>query len=116
ETAWTAQSGATDLVERARLRSELDGLVAHLYGLTEEEFAHVLSTFPVVPQETKDAALASYRRLAPKTADPELAPLLLAGEGPRLEFKATLRWDLKENRKNPEIEKAVLKTVAGLLN
>jgi hypothetical protein len=115
-TPWTPASGATDPAERARLRAELDGLVAHLYGLTEKEFAHVLSTFPVVSQETKDAALAAYRELAPKTADPKLAPLLLAGEGPRLELKSTLRWDLKENRKSPDIEKAVLKTVAGFLN
>jgi predicted HTH transcriptional regulator len=102
--------------ERARLRAELDGLVAHLFGLTEEEFAHILSTFPVVPQETKDAALAAYRELAPKTADAELAGLFLGGEGPRVEFKSTLRWDLKENRKNPDLEKVVVKTVAGFLN
>ncbi len=101
---------------RARLRAELDGLVAHLYGLTEEEFAHILSTFPVVPQETKDAALAAYRELAPKTADAELAAVLLGGEGPRVEFKSTLRWDLEENRKNPDLEKVALKTVAGFLN
>ena len=31
------KNGATDQVERAKLRAELDGLVAHLYGLTEEE-------------------------------------------------------------------------------
>ena len=100
----------------ARFRAELDGLVAHLYGFTEEEFAHVLSTFPVVPQETKDAALAAYRDLAPKTADAELAVLLLGGEGPRVEFKSSLRWDLKESRKNPDLEKVVVKTVAGFLN
>lgn len=38
-------------------------MVAHLYGLTEAEFAHVLATFPLVAQTTKDAALAEYRRL-----------------------------------------------------
>ena len=84
--------------------------------LAGEEFAHILTTFPVVPQETKDAALAAYRDLAPKTADAELAALLLAGEGPRLNFKSTLRWDLKENRKTPTCKKVVVKTVAGFLN
>ena len=115
-TPWSPEVAATDPEERAHLRAELDGLVAHLYGLTEEEFAHILTTFPVVPQETKDAALAAYRDLAPKTADAELAALLLGGEGPRLEFKSTLRWDLRENRKNPDLEKVVVKTVAGFLN
>ena len=55
------KNGATNPVERARLRAELDGLVAHLYGLTEEEFAHILSTFPLVATEVKDAAMQAYR-------------------------------------------------------
>lgn len=113
---WSPRLGATDPAERARLRAELDGLVAHLYGLTEDEFTHVLSTFPVVPHETKDAALAAYRDLAPKAADPVLAPLLFAGEGARVEFKSTLRWDLREKRASPIVEAAIVKTVAGFLN
>jgi hypothetical protein len=51
----------TDPAERARLRAELDGLIAHLYGLTEAEFAHVLSTFPLVAEPVKIAALNAYR-------------------------------------------------------
>ncbi len=53
--------GATDLAERARLRAELDGLVAHLYGLTEAEFAHILGTFPLVAESVKVAALNAWR-------------------------------------------------------
>lgn len=52
---------ATDPAERARLRAELDGLVAHLYGLTEAEFAHVLQAFPLVAEPVKIAALNAYR-------------------------------------------------------
>jgi type I restriction-modification system DNA methylase subunit len=53
--------GATEPAERARLRAELDALVAHLYGLTESEFTHILSTFPLVSDETKAATLAVFR-------------------------------------------------------
>ena len=53
--------GATDPAERAHLRAELDGLVAHLYGLTESEFAHILGTFPLVAEPVKVAALNAYR-------------------------------------------------------
>jgi hypothetical protein len=53
--------GATDPDERARLRAELDGLIAHLYDLTEEEFAHILATFPLVPDAVKVAARNAYR-------------------------------------------------------
>jgi hypothetical protein len=52
---------ATDPSERARLRAELDGLVAHLYGLSEAEFAHILGTFPLVPEPVKIAALNAWR-------------------------------------------------------
>lgn len=48
-------------LERARLRAELDGLTAHLYGLTEAEFAHILTTFPLVAEPVKVAALNAYR-------------------------------------------------------
>jgi hypothetical protein len=55
------QDGATDPTERARLRAELDGLIAHLYGLSEAEFAHILGTFPLVAEPTKIAALNAWR-------------------------------------------------------
>jgi hypothetical protein len=55
------KDGVTDAVQRAVLRAELDGLIAHLYGLTEAEFAHVLSTFPLVPDPVKIAAQNAYR-------------------------------------------------------
>ncbi|MBX7255940.1 MAG: ATP-binding protein [Candidatus Hydrogenedentes bacterium] len=55
------KEGAIDPVERGKLRSELDGLIAHLYGLTEDEFAYILTTFPLVADPVKDAARNAYR-------------------------------------------------------
>lgn len=55
------KEGVTDPIERARLRAELDGLVAHLYGLTESEFAHILATFPLVADPVKQAARNAWR-------------------------------------------------------
>lgn len=55
------KQGVTDPVERTRLRAELDGLVAHLYGLTESEFAYILTTFPLVKDPVKIAAQNAYR-------------------------------------------------------
>ena len=55
------RDGAADPTERARLRAELDGLVAHLYGLSEAEFAHILGTFPLVAEPVKIAALNAWR-------------------------------------------------------
>jgi hypothetical protein len=55
--------GATDPAERAKLRAELDALVAHLYGLTEAEFAYILTTFPLVPDPVKIAAHNAFRNV-----------------------------------------------------
>ena len=56
--------GVTAPAARAQLRAELDGLIAHLYALTESEFAHILTTFPLVAQPVKEAALEAYRAVA----------------------------------------------------
>ena len=53
--------GVTNEVERGKLRAELDGMIAHLYGLTEEEFAYILTTFPIVPEPVKVATINAYR-------------------------------------------------------
>lgn len=55
------KKGTTDPVERARLRAELDGLVARLYGLTESELVHILGTFPLVEPAVKEATMRAYR-------------------------------------------------------
>ena len=39
----------------------LNALVARLYGLSAAEFAHVLGTFPLVPESARDRALGSLR-------------------------------------------------------
>jgi hypothetical protein len=61
--ASAASVGATAYADRAKLRAELDGLVAHLYGLTEEEFAYILTTFPLVPDAVKIAAHNAFRNV-----------------------------------------------------
>ncbi len=51
---------------RAKLRAEIDAQVAHLYALTEPEFTHILSTFPLVADDVKRAALTAFRALPPQ--------------------------------------------------
>ncbi len=110
------KQGATDKLERSKLRAELDGLVAHLDGLTEDEFAHILSTFPIVEASAKQAALAAFKEFAPKTADQEIAELIRGGESAMVEFKSSARWDVKQNIQNKVMELVIVKTVAAFLN
>ena len=109
-------NGVTDEIARAKLRAELDGIIAHLYHLTEVEFAHILSTFPIVPQATKDAALQAYRDFTPPQTEPEILHLLQQGESNTVEFKSTARWNLRDSKKDRTMEEVILKTVAAFLN
>lgn len=64
--AITSQSGSSEWVfewipeERLLLRTELDAIYAHLYGLSREDFTYILDTFPIV-QRKDQAAYGEYR-------------------------------------------------------
>lgn len=45
-----------------------------------------------------------------------LEDLIGEGESDELEFKSTLRWDLKEGNVNKKLEEVIIKTVAALVN
>ncbi|MFC8074640.1 Eco57I restriction-modification methylase domain-containing protein [Streptomyces sp. NPDC057307] len=60
-------------VRRQRIRSELDGLFFHLYGISREDADYILDTFPIVRRKdeakygsyrTKELILAEYDRMA----------------------------------------------------
>ncbi|MCG3207810.1 MAG: hypothetical protein FOGNACKC_01410 [Anaerolineae bacterium] len=61
-----------DDARRAQLRADLDGLYGQLYGLTREELAYILDTFPIVRRKdeaqygeyrTKRLVLEAYERV-----------------------------------------------------
>jgi hypothetical protein len=60
--------------DRAQTRAEIDALVAHLYGLTRDEFAYILDTFPGLRRkelaafgefQSKRKVLEEFERFAP---------------------------------------------------
>jgi hypothetical protein len=64
--AWSESSGVTDAAARQVLRDQIDGLVAHVYGLSRADYDHILGTFPLVfPPDAggaarRAAALSAY--------------------------------------------------------
>jgi hypothetical protein len=59
---WTSACGVHDRTQdrrdtgdRAQLRAEIDACVAHLYGLTRDDFAYILDTFPVLKRKEEQA-------------------------------------------------------------
>jgi len=63
-----------DTGDRAQLRAEIDAYVAHLYGLSRDDFSYILDTFPVLKKKeekvfgefmSKRKCLEEYDRLRP---------------------------------------------------
>lgn len=108
--------GATDPVERNKLRAALDGLVAHLYELSESELTHILGTFPLVEQAQKDAVLTAYRAFAPHPDDTQVAKLIAAGESDRVEFKESAVWNAHTSQKDNGLTAPIIKAIAAFLN
>ena len=54
----------TDAEGRQVLRDEIDAIVAHLYGLSRDEFNHILGTFPLVFPATEAGQAKRARLLA----------------------------------------------------
>ena len=59
---WQAKCAAKDRTEdrrdvgdRAQLRAEIDAYVAHLYGLSRDDFEYILGTFPVLERKERAA-------------------------------------------------------------
>jgi hypothetical protein len=50
----------TSNVEASREYAELQAVAAHLYGLTARDFEHILTTFPLIAQSTREAALQRF--------------------------------------------------------
>ena len=51
---WDESKAVSDPAERQQLRDEIDAIVAHLYGLSRDEFDHILGTFPLVFPDTDE--------------------------------------------------------------
>ncbi|MHC5083377.1 MAG: AlbA family DNA-binding domain-containing protein, partial [Planctomycetota bacterium] len=60
--------------------------------------------------------MATRPPLLTEMTDGELIDTINTGEGDQLEFKSTLRWNLKANRPGKEIEISALKTIVAFLN
>lgn len=50
-------------VEQMPQYADLQAHVAQLYGLTDTDFEHVLSTFPLIPAAVRDRTLVEFRNL-----------------------------------------------------
>jgi hypothetical protein len=94
---WAVGCGVEAPALRLVLVRELDALVAQAYGLSQTEFAHVVSTFNLVDSQVREATIDEFNRLDDtrqrNLSDPVLSEtiaLLADGENDRVEFKQSL--------------------------
>jgi serine/threonine protein kinase len=80
----------------------LDGLIVSMLAADREDRPHSVQA---VLDELRDIE---------RTADLEL--LIAGGEGASLEFKQTMRWDTKLQKRNTDLLRACMKTVCAFLN
>jgi hypothetical protein len=86
----------------------------HTFGFPNDEMSS---------EEQHTAAFQEIRSLARTCTDylsffpPNSVSLLVeAGESTTVEFKSTLRWDIRQNKKNADVTYASLKTISAFLN
>jgi hypothetical protein len=85
---------------------------AELVELTKFQHQAHRSYYSTMAEVAKTAS----KHLSALFPGDEFAVMLDLPEGADLEFKSTARWNLNESRKDPEMEHAIVKTVAAFLN
>jgi hypothetical protein len=74
------------------------------------------ATFFLWRRYQRDIAQSALPLAVNKMTDGQVLHVIAAGEDDRLEFKSTLRWNLKTNKPDKAMEIACLKTMAAFLN
>ena len=104
------------------------GIVLPLLLVLDEislvEYAKGLISLKIQPQELYSEILAGVARVQAylgfllQKPGPEkpTSMLIREGEGDLIEFKSTLRWDIRAEKTNAVIERACLKTISAFLN
>jgi hypothetical protein len=99
-------------------------LLVVLGEITPVEYVKGLIALQIQPEELTTENLGTVARVQAylcivrhkpentKSAD----SMIREGEGDAVEFKSTLRWDIRAGKTNPAIERSCLKTISAFLN
>jgi hypothetical protein len=94
--------------EIKHLEDKIDALVYSFYGLNQDDIDRIEGRLVVAPPTPLPAvALPNWSHWIEE---------IHKGESKSLEFKSTLVWDIKESKKSPGMEHAILKTLAAFMN
>jgi predicted helicase len=96
-----------------RVLSEEDILHYRRITVTLQETIRLMAEIDTVINSHGGWPDAFYQAPPPP---PSVEEIIKADESHELEFKSTFQWDVKENKKNTELQKSCLKTIAAFLN
>jgi len=86
------------------------------YGLIIGENENYKFCIKAVEDRLKEIAFIHSNPVPSYTVNLGILNLIAQGETPTSEFKSTLSWDIKNNKKNPELIKEVLKAITSFMN
>jgi hypothetical protein len=109
-----AQLGATEAKYPGILTSHCIPLNSDLWQ--PSQFSVFLRERRELIAEAINTHMQSFLANNPAARSWTLRDLIAAGESAGVEFKSTLRWDVKRNTTNTELEQEVAKTIAAFLN
>lgn len=96
-----------------RLVSEKDSKLIAIYATSFFEAEIISPDLSLKIVRRLSRSVTNYLRSIQQTSSKEI---ISAGENDHIEFKSSLRWNLKANQKDERLTHAVLKTIAAFLN
>jgi len=99
-------------------------LLLILGKISSVEYVKGLIALKIQPEGTFTEMLAGIARVQTYLGfitnkhhqERRISDLIQSGEGDSVEFKSTLRWDIRAGKSNPAIERSCLKTIAAFVN
>ena len=99
-------------------------LLLILGKISSVEYVKGLISLKIQPLELFSEILAGVARVQTYLGftthrhhqEKQISDMITAGEGDSIEFKSTLRWDLRGGKTSPAIERSCLKTISAFLN
>jgi DNA-binding response OmpR family regulator len=115
------EDAGLDLLKNFRgLKPRLPAIIlTHFESVASAVESMKLGAADYLPKSTEkleEVLPQKVREILDRNVSTELNDLISMGESSALEFKSSLRWDIRANKLNRDLEKVIVKTIASFMN